>query len=418
MKGQVSAQAQPYPAACRYLYWEGLHLANLYGGFDALRSSLICGLTEALFLNRTFVMPSHVAIRGCTNKAQAGFAHLSMNCATVSIHDVFDVQVASIQQRVILSDTAEWAAAYKTLDPVRVEPTRNRTFAKSAHLAIQAGNVRALNRVPSERGSRGLGFLALCQGGPQARAVPAASVRGRGPKLNLSPQLLTLVQSVRKALGYYDSIRIDFAENFQGFAAGSRGTREALIRELRPRMEARRNLFIEVRSPDRMAGTDLGRILKFGDNVKLLKDFVILMPSLTNNSLVQEVAQRLVFEGGFEQLVLEVGKSFVRVASSNKVEAQPAHMNVFQPTDREPGKPYCHVNPIAFSQNELEKNGYSTLFREGLSFRPRECPPGNAEGRRGSAKSFLREIGAYVLTLPGQVSTVLQDQVKRVALIR
>jgi hypothetical protein len=403
-----SCSSSTISAPCRYLYWE--NLASLHGGFDALRSSLICGLTEALFLNRTFVMPSHVPIRGCTDKASengAGIAHLPRNCATVSIHDVFDVQAASIQQRVILSDTAEWAAAYKTLNPVRVEPTANRTFVKSAQLAIQAGDVPALIRAPSlasERGSKGFRFLALCQGGPEARAVPAASVKGRGPKLNPSPQLLTLVQSVRKALGHYDSVRIDFAEEFQGFAAGSR---EALIRELRPRMEAPRTLFIEVRSPDRMAGPDLRRILKLGDNVKLLEDFVNLLQSLTNNSLGQELAQRLVFEGGFEQLVLEVGNSFVRVASSNRVEEQPAHMNVSQPTDREPRKPDCHVNPTAFSQDALEKNGYSTLFREELSFRPRECPPGNADGRKGSAKSFLREIGAYVLTLPGQVSTAL-----------
>ncbi|GAQ85218.1 hypothetical protein KFL_002240190 [Klebsormidium nitens] len=383
----VRRQMREVTEKARYLYWEDIHLSSLTG-FDGLYSSLVCGLTEALFLNRTFVMPSHVSVSGCANRASprngASLAHLqSADCHVVPIGEIFDLQSVSVQQRVILSDSAEWAATSSARMEVRPKPGLNRTFVRSVQLAIRAESAPALVRVSANQGNKpkGLPHSALCWGSADVRAVPVAP-QGATPKLLPAVNLSNLVASIRKTLGYYDAVRITF-ENVltpEGRAALS------LLLTSAPDEAAngRRKLFLDA------PGLPNLEQLRFGSNVHFFEDFVKLFLELSHNPLSQHVVRQLVVEGGFEQTVLKVVNSTVSVVSSTKVVLQGAGAP----------KPACHVNPIAVSQDILERRGYSTLFREKLDFRPRECPP--ESGARGSVKGFLDGFEAYVLTLPGQ----------------
>lgn len=378
---------------CRYLYWEDIHLSSLTG-FDGLYSSLVCGLTEALFLNRTFVMPSHVAVSGCANRASprngASLAHLqSADCHVAPIGELFDLQSVSVQQRIILSDSAEWAATSRARMEVRPNAGLNRTFVRSAQLAIRAENAPALVRVSANRRNnpKDLQHSAFCRGSADVRAVPVAP-QGAAPKLLPAVNLSNLVTSIKESLGYYDAFRISFEDGLtpEGKAALS----SLLTTAPDGAANGHRNLFLDV-----WGLPDLEQ-LSFGPKVHYFEDFVKLFPGLSGNPLGQHVVRHLVFEGGFEQIVLKVVNSTISVVSSTKIGLQGAGAP----------KPACHVNPIAVSQDVLERRGYSTYFREKLDFRPRECPTDS--GGRGSVKGFLEELEAYVLTLPRQVSELIE----------
>ncbi|KAG5051990.1 hypothetical protein JHK87_004188 [Glycine soja] len=115
-------QQQPFE---KYLYWgtridcPGKHCGSCEG-LGHQESSLRCALEEALFLGRTFVMPSRMCINPIHNKK--GILHHSTNASSEELWDasscamdsLYDTELMSDTVPVILDNSKEWYRVLST----------------------------------------------------------------------------------------------------------------------------------------------------------------------------------------------------------------------------------------------------------------------------------------------------------------
>ncbi|XP_027365360.1 uncharacterized protein LOC113872202 isoform X3 [Abrus precatorius] len=119
-------QQQKQESEEKYLYWgtridcPGKHCVSCEG-LGHQESSLRCALEEAMFLQRTFVMPSRMCINPIHNKK--GILHHSTNATTseerwaassCAMDSLYDIELISGIVRVILDDSKEWYTVLST----------------------------------------------------------------------------------------------------------------------------------------------------------------------------------------------------------------------------------------------------------------------------------------------------------------
>ncbi|KAG0605879.1 hypothetical protein M758_9G094900 [Ceratodon purpureus] len=140
----------------RYLYWgagvdcPGKHCVRC-GGLGHQESSLRCALEEAMFLNRTFVLPSIMCIANEHESARPSkHSEGRLESHGCSMAKLYDLALMSHTVPVILSDSKEWQDTLVRTDVVFVlvegikseELVHNLTF-QQAHVINRTANKRA-----------------------------------------------------------------------------------------------------------------------------------------------------------------------------------------------------------------------------------------------------------------------------------
>ncbi|PSS15738.1 Nuclear transition protein like [Actinidia chinensis var. chinensis] len=123
--GKAKNHPRPYSTSEKYLYWgnridcPGKHCESCEG-LGHQESSLRCALEEAMFLHRTFVMPSRMCINPIHNKK--GILHQSDNAtsearwaaSSCAMDSLYDLDLMSNTVTVILDDSETWHQTLST----------------------------------------------------------------------------------------------------------------------------------------------------------------------------------------------------------------------------------------------------------------------------------------------------------------
>ncbi|KAK4281967.1 hypothetical protein QN277_013404 [Acacia crassicarpa] len=109
----------------RYLYWgtridcPGKHCETC-AGLGHQESSLRCAIEEAMYLQRTFVMPSRICINPMHNKkgifqlSNTSSSEASWEASSCSMDTLYDIDLISETVPVILDDSKEWSQVLST----------------------------------------------------------------------------------------------------------------------------------------------------------------------------------------------------------------------------------------------------------------------------------------------------------------
>lgn len=140
----------------RYLYWgsgvdcPGKHCVRC-GGLGHQESSLRCALEEAMFLNRTFVLPSSICIANEHNDArllQHGEEQGSLESRGCSVAKLYDLALMSHTVRAILSNSKEWQDTLVREDVVFVQVEGVKSEELERNLRFQQAHV--INRTANK----------------------------------------------------------------------------------------------------------------------------------------------------------------------------------------------------------------------------------------------------------------------------
>ncbi|CAN7103100.1 unnamed protein product [Brassica rapa subsp. narinosa] len=193
----------------KYLYWgdrvdcPGKNCESC-AGLGHQESSLRCALEEAMFLNRTFVMPSRMCINPIHNKKGLlnGSDNESGQVSSCAMESLYDVDLISEKIPVILDDSETWHIVLSTAMKLKergiahVSGASRRELNDSSHYA----NLLLINRTASP-----LAWFVECKDRIDRSNVmlPYSFLPSMA-----APRLRNAAEKIKAQLGDYDAIHV------------------------------------------------------------------------------------------------------------------------------------------------------------------------------------------------------------------
>ncbi|CAH8392829.1 unnamed protein product [Eruca vesicaria subsp. sativa] len=193
----------------KYLYWgdrvdcPGKNCESC-AGLGHQESSLRCALEEAMFLNRTFVMPSRMCINPIHNKKSVvnGSDNESWEVSSCAMESLYDVDLISEKIPVILDDSETWHIVLSTGMKLKergiahVSGVSRCELNDSSHYA----NLLLINRTASP-----LAWFVECKDRINRRNVmlPYSFLPSMA-----APRLRNAAEKIKAQLGDYDAIHV------------------------------------------------------------------------------------------------------------------------------------------------------------------------------------------------------------------
>ncbi|KAK9123307.1 hypothetical protein Sjap_012909 [Stephania japonica] len=197
----------------KYIYWgkkidcPGKHCDSCEG-LGHQESSLRCALEEAMFLQRTFVMPSRMCINPIHNKK--GILHQSVNgsfeerweASSCSMDSLYDLELISKTVPVILDNSKMW---YRVLSTSMKLGTRGVAHVEGIDRVNLKEDARYSNLLMINRTASPLSWFMECKDrkNHSAVALPYSFLPAMAAK-----KLRDAAEQIKDLLGEYDAIHV------------------------------------------------------------------------------------------------------------------------------------------------------------------------------------------------------------------
>ncbi|KHN23027.1 hypothetical protein glysoja_030697 [Glycine soja] len=221
----------------KYLYWgtridcPGKHCRSCEG-LGHQESSLRCALEEALFLGRTFVMPSGMCINPIHNKK--GILHHSTNASSEELWDASSCAMDSLYDTELMSDTV----------PVILDNSKEwyRVLSTSMKLGARGvAHVEGVSRFELKENSRYSDLLLINRTASPLSWFMECKDRNNGSAIMLpysflpsmaAGKLRDAAEKIKALLGDYDAIHVRRGDKIK-----TRKDRFGVVRSLHPHLD-------------------------------------------------------------------------------------------------------------------------------------------------------------------------------------
>ncbi|XP_073386119.1 uncharacterized protein [Physcomitrium patens] len=285
----------------RYLYWgPGIDCPGKYcvqcGGLGHQESSLRCALEEALFLNRTFVLPSTMCIAKEHNNAklpQLREDQCRLELNRCSMAALYDLVLMSQTVPVIASNSKEWHDIFLRKDTVFVqvegikrEELKHKEMFRQAHVVNRTANKQAW-------------FMECKNRHNQSAIMLSYSFL----QTMVAPPLRAAAELIKEELKDYDALHVRRGDKVKVHKAKSGALRtmyahldndtqpEAILKRIKPWIPAGRTLYI---------ATDERQVHYFDklfSKVMKAKNFSSILDTVVHNNYQLFIVERLVLMG-------------------------------------------------------------------------------------------------------------------------